>query len=74
ITLGEYSMIGMASVVTKNVPPYALVFGSPARIKGYVCKCGHPLEFKGENGFCAKCSRKYSAKPSSNEQLAVQPA
>jgi UDP-2-acetamido-3-amino-2,3-dideoxy-glucuronate N-acetyltransferase len=38
--LGEYCMIGAGAVVTKSVPPHALVVGNPARIIGYVCKCG----------------------------------
>jgi serine acetyltransferase len=33
-------MIGSGSVVTKDVPQHALVFGNPAKLKGYVCKCG----------------------------------
>ncbi len=40
LEIGEFSMIGAGSVVTKDVPPQALVFGVPAKIKGYVCKCG----------------------------------
>ncbi|MHA1742885.1 N-acetyltransferase [Candidatus Heimdallarchaeota archaeon] len=40
ITLGKFAMIGSGSVITKDVPEHALVFGNPARIRGYVCKCG----------------------------------
>ncbi|KYC45165.1 MAG: UDP-N-acetylglucosamine acyltransferase [Candidatus Methanofastidiosum methylothiophilum] len=40
IIIGEYAMIGSGAVVTKNVPPYGLVFGNPAKLKGFVCKCG----------------------------------
>ncbi len=36
ITIGQYAMIGAGAVVTKDVPPYAIVTGNPARIKGYV--------------------------------------
>lgn len=43
ITLGEYSMIGSGAVVTKDIPPHALVVGNPARIVGGVCTCGLPL-------------------------------
>lgn len=40
ITLGRWSMVAAGSVVTRNVPDYALVAGSPATVKGYVCCCG----------------------------------
>ena len=39
-TIGEYAMIGSGAVVTKNVPAYGLVLGNPARLTGFVCKCG----------------------------------
>lgn len=42
--IGRYAMVGAGSVVTKNVPNHALVFGNPARIKGYVCRMGHKME------------------------------
>lgn len=44
ITIGSFSMIGAGSVVTKNVPDNALVIGNPAKIYGYVCKCGLTLK------------------------------
>lgn len=47
ITIGKYAMVGAGSVVTKDVPDYALVFGNPARIKGFVCVCGAKLIKKG---------------------------
>lgn len=40
ITIGKFSMIGSGSVVTKNVPAHGLVYGNPAKLRGYVCKCG----------------------------------
>jgi len=43
-TIGEYAMIGAGSVVTKDVPAFGLVYGSPAKLKGYVCYCGRRLE------------------------------
>jgi acetyltransferase-like isoleucine patch superfamily enzyme len=43
ITLGEWSMIGMGSVVTRSVAPHNLVLGNPARVRGLVCRCGHPV-------------------------------
>ena len=40
ITIGEYALIGAGAVVTKDVPPYSLVLGNPAKKVGWVCKCG----------------------------------
>lgn len=50
-SLGEYCMVAAGSVVTKDVPSYALVMGNPAKISGYVCKCGEKLV----DGKCEKC-------------------
>ena len=41
VTIGEYAMIGSGAVVTKNVPPFALVVGNPGRIIGKVDKKGN---------------------------------
>jgi UDP-2-acetamido-3-amino-2,3-dideoxy-glucuronate N-acetyltransferase len=43
VTIGRFAMVGMGSVVTKSVPDFALVLGTPARIAGYVCRCGQPI-------------------------------
>lgn len=42
VTIGEYAMVGAGAVVTKDVPPFGLVFGNPARLKGFVCYCRSP--------------------------------
>lgn len=44
VTIGEYAMVGAGAVVTKDVPPHALVYGNPARVRGFVCYCGRPLD------------------------------
>jgi UDP-2-acetamido-3-amino-2,3-dideoxy-glucuronate N-acetyltransferase len=44
VTLGAYCFVGAGAVVTKDVPPHALVTGVPARITGWVCECGVKLE------------------------------
>lgn len=43
LMIGEYAFVGAGSVVTQNVPAYALVYGNPARVQGYVCRCGQKL-------------------------------
>ena len=44
VTIGEYALIGAGSVVTKDVPAYALVYGNPARVHGTVDKNGNKKE------------------------------
>jgi len=44
VTIGEYAMVGAGSVVTRDVPPHGLVYGNPARLRGFVCVCGRRLE------------------------------
>jgi acetyltransferase-like isoleucine patch superfamily enzyme len=50
-TVGEYAMVGAGSVVAKDVGPYELVVGNPARRIGRVCKCG----MRADEGVCPKC-------------------
>lgn len=67
LDLGEFSMVGMGSVVTRNVPAYALVLGNPARVAGWLCACGHLLFRVGKGDppsspvlRCERCTREYS--------------
>src|SRR5919112_1605316 len=55
ITIGDYAMVGLGAVVLKDVPPYVLVRGNPARASGWVCRCGKPLRFDHETTVCATC-------------------
>ncbi|MEK6887266.1 MAG: DapH/DapD/GlmU-related protein [Nanoarchaeota archaeon] len=43
VTIGKWALVGAGSVVTKDVPDYGLVVGNPAKLMGYVCKCGKRL-------------------------------
>jgi UDP-2-acetamido-3-amino-2,3-dideoxy-glucuronate N-acetyltransferase len=52
ITIGRYALVGAGTVVTKDVPPYGLVVGNPARQVGWVSESGTALEF--QNGI-ARC-------------------
>jgi len=56
VTLGEYSFVGAGSVVTRDVPAYAMVYGSPARARGWICACGVKL---GEDLACTACGARY---------------
>ena len=57
--IGRYAFVGAGSVVTKDVPDYAMVYGSPARIRGYVCRCGEKLSFTDGAACCSACGMKY---------------
>jgi UDP-2-acetamido-3-amino-2,3-dideoxy-glucuronate N-acetyltransferase len=57
VTIGEYAMIGAGSVVTADVPPYALVVGNPGRRAGWACACGETLP---EGLVCTRCGDRYA--------------
>lgn len=59
ITIGEYAFIGAGAVVTKDIPAYALVYGNPARLKGWICQCGVKLGFKNNKAKCSICKKEY---------------
>jgi UDP-2-acetamido-3-amino-2,3-dideoxy-glucuronate N-acetyltransferase len=59
IRVGVYAMIGAGAVVTSNLSDYALCYGNPARIQGWVCACATKLHFEGMKAICDKCGRQY---------------
>jgi UDP-2-acetamido-3-amino-2,3-dideoxy-glucuronate N-acetyltransferase len=59
-TIGEFAFVGAGSVVTKDVPAHAVVFGNPARVRGFACECGEMLRFKDELTLCGSCGRRWA--------------
>jgi acetyltransferase-like isoleucine patch superfamily enzyme len=59
ITVGEFSMVAAGAVATKSVPAYALVIGSPARVRGWVCQCSRPLTFDEGIAICDRCGLRF---------------
>lgn len=57
--IGRYAFVGAGSVVTKNVPDFAMVYGSPAKVQGYVCRCGEKLHFTDGSASCTACGKVY---------------
>jgi UDP-2-acetamido-3-amino-2,3-dideoxy-glucuronate N-acetyltransferase len=65
-TLGEYAFVAAGAVVTADVPPYALVAGVPARVIGWMCRCGERLPLPAViDGMvpvvCSACGTAYAA-------------
>jgi UDP-2-acetamido-3-amino-2,3-dideoxy-glucuronate N-acetyltransferase len=63
-TIGRYAFIGAGSVVTRDIPDYALVVGNPGRVAGWMCQCGVKLSFsrdaqKDEDATCGACKASY---------------
>ena len=58
--IGEYAFIGAGAVVTKEVLPYALVIGNPARHVGWMSEYGHRLHFNDDGlAYCTESGEKY---------------
>src|SRR5687767_6151798 len=62
VTVGLSAMVGAGSLVTRDVPDFALVYGSPARLHGHVCRCGESLRFNDRQAKCV-CARRYELAP-----------
>ncbi|MGH9142552.1 MAG: acyltransferase [Vicinamibacterales bacterium] len=63
-TVGRYAFIGAGTVVTKDVPDYALIVGNPGRITGWMCQCGVKLAGGAHVpglATCAACGARYRA-------------
>ena len=58
ITVGRFAMVGAGSLVTRDVPDFALVYGSPAQVHGHVCRCGNTLRFDNGATTCP-CGRRF---------------
>jgi acetyltransferase-like isoleucine patch superfamily enzyme len=52
VTIGRWALVGAGSLVTHDVPDHALVYGSPARQHGWVCRCARRLD---ASGHCSTC-------------------
>jgi len=59
-TIGTFAFIGAGAVVTKDVPPYALIVGNPGRQKGWMSEYGHKLHFDENNkAICPESKQEY---------------
>jgi UDP-2-acetamido-3-amino-2,3-dideoxy-glucuronate N-acetyltransferase len=68
--IGEYAFVGAGAVVTRDVPAYALVVGSPAKRIGWMCRCGERLAGKAGAVDCAACGSRYTVDNSACRSVA----
>jgi serine acetyltransferase len=66
-TIGSYALIAAGAVVTKDVKPFALVMGCPARFRGWVGRSGERLDAR---LICPRTGERYALK---GEELALEP-
>jgi UDP-2-acetamido-3-amino-2,3-dideoxy-glucuronate N-acetyltransferase len=75
VTIGRWAMVGSGAVVTRDVPDYGLVWGNPARLRGFVCPCGGKLlktsECEGQITLhCPACGQEITIERSAWEGIA----
>ena len=70
--IGEYAFIGAGAVVTKEVPPYALLVGNPAKQIGWISEYGHKLNFN-EDGiaYCQESKQQYTLSENSVKKISI---
>jgi UDP-2-acetamido-3-amino-2,3-dideoxy-glucuronate N-acetyltransferase len=69
-SLGKYSFVGAGAVVTRDIQDYALVYGNPAKVMGWMCECGKKLDLnKGGKGICSDCKKEYAKNKDKVEKI-----
>ena len=71
VTIGRFALVGAGSVVTRDVPDYALVYGNPARQRGWVCQCGVKLDAELR---CPTCGDAYQRSEQGLKSADARPA
>ncbi len=70
IEIGKYAFVGAGAVVTKDIPPYALVYGNPSKQSGWMSEYGHKLDFSnGDVAYCPESGQKYFIKDNFVERI-----
>jgi acetyltransferase-like isoleucine patch superfamily enzyme len=59
LSIGPYATVAAGAVITRDVPPHALVAGHPAHRRGWMCCCGLPLRLDDDVAACVSCARSY---------------
>lgn len=59
LTIGDHCYVGTGAVVTRNLPPHSLAYGSPAKVAAQVCACRSKLQFDYGLATCGTCGKRY---------------
>lgn len=59
VSIGRWAMVAASALVREDVPDHGMVAGVPARLIGYVCACGHPLQPRDGRWCCQECGAAY---------------
>lgn len=71
VIIGRYALVGAGSVVTNNVPDFGLMYGNPARQRGWICTCGKRLDLQApdkDQALC-ECGLSFKFTPDNHVQL-----
>jgi len=78
VNIGSYALVGAGAIVTKNVPDHGLVYGSPAKLAGFVCFCGQRLsldnparEDENVKFVCGHCRKEVFIKAEDLKQMSI---
>ncbi|MEN2992485.1 MAG: Gfo/Idh/MocA family oxidoreductase [Bacteroidia bacterium] len=74
VTIGRFAMVGAGAVVVHDVPDFALVLGNPARLAGWVCRCGETLQECEADTlyYCSRCDLYYRRTLKGLEEVSLQ--
>jgi UDP-2-acetamido-3-amino-2,3-dideoxy-glucuronate N-acetyltransferase len=60
-TIGQFTFVESGSVVDRNVPDFAVVYGNPIQFAAWRCECGQTIKFRiAETTVCSRCGKKYA--------------
>jgi UDP-2-acetamido-3-amino-2,3-dideoxy-glucuronate N-acetyltransferase len=59
LNIGKWAMVGAGAVVTRDIPDCGMVLGNPARLVGWVCRCGKTLQTESDRYLTCECGSKY---------------
>ena len=69
VTIGSFAFVGAGTVITKDIPPFALMIGVPAKLDGWMSKHGERLQFTDGIALCRESGEKYKLENGNCEKI-----